>query len=87
IDKADFADAVIKYASLNPDDSWENLQVHPFYLGLCADVVLAERKRGIELLSSDFARIPKFENKTAELTDRLLMYVDREVRSADALQH
>ena len=87
IDKADLADAVIRYASVNPDESWENLQVHPFYLGLCADVVLAERRRGIELLSSDFARIPKLENKTAELTDRLLMYVDREVRSADALQH
>ncbi|MFM9267236.1 tetratricopeptide repeat protein [Tychonema sp. BBK16] len=82
IDKADLADAVIKYASVNPDDSWENLQVHPFYLGLCADVVLAERRRGVELLASDFARIPKLENKTAELTDRLLSYVDREVRSA-----
>jgi hypothetical protein len=82
IDKADLADAVIRYASVNPDESWDNLQVHPFYLGLCADVVLAERKRGIELLSSDFARIPKLENKTAELTDLLLSYVDREVRSA-----
>ncbi|MCW6053521.1 tetratricopeptide repeat protein [Lyngbya sp. CCAP 1446/10] len=82
IDLPDLADAVIKYASVNPDDCWENLQVHPFYLGLCADVVLAERRRGMELLSSDFARIPKLENKTAELTDRLLMYVDREVRSA-----
>ncbi|UNU24786.1 tetratricopeptide repeat protein [Microcoleus vaginatus] len=82
IDKADLADAVIRYASVNPDESWEKLQVHPFYLGLCADVVLAERKRGIELLSSDFARVPRLENKTAELTDRLLSYVDREVRSA-----
>jgi len=82
IDKADLADAVIKYASVNPDESWENLQIHPFYLGLCADVVLAERRRGIELRASDFARIPKLENKTAELTDRLLLYVDREVRSA-----
>jgi tetratricopeptide (TPR) repeat protein len=82
IDKADLADAVIRYASVNPDESWENLQVHPFYLDLCAEVVLAERKRGIELLWSDFARIPKLENKTAELTDLLLSYVDREVRSA-----
>ncbi|MEG4588891.1 hypothetical protein QUA54_27290 [Microcoleus sp. MOSTC5] len=82
IDKADLADAVIKYASVNPDESWDDLQVHPFYLGLCADVVLAERRRGIELLSSDFARVPRLENKTAELTDRLLSYVDREVRSA-----
>ena len=82
IDKADLADAVIRYASVNPDESWENLQVHPFYLGLCADVVLAERRRGIELLSSDFARIPKLENKTAELIDLLLKYVDREVRFA-----
>ncbi|MEG4623611.1 tetratricopeptide repeat protein [Microcoleus sp. w1-18aA5] len=82
IDKADLANAVIKYASVNPDESWENLQVHPFYLALCADVVLAERRRGIELLSSDFARVPRLENKTAELTDRLLSYVDREVRSA-----
>jgi tetratricopeptide (TPR) repeat protein len=76
------ADAVIRYASVNPDESWDNLQVHPFYLGLCAEVVLAERKRGIELLSSDFARIPKLENKTEELTDLLLSYVDREVRAA-----
>ena len=82
IDKTDLADAVIKYASVNPDDNWENLQVHPFYLGLCADVVLAERRRGIELLASDFSRIPKLENKTAELMDRLLLYVDREVRLA-----
>ena len=82
IDKADLADAVIRYASVNPDESSENLQVHPFYLGLCADVVLAERKRGIELLSSDFARIPKLEKKTEELTELLLSYVDREVRSA-----
>src|SRR4028118_1568116 len=81
IDKADLADAVIRYASVNSDESWDKLQVHPFYLGLGADVVLAQRKRGIELLS-DFARIPKLENKTAELTDRLLLYVDREVRSA-----
>jgi len=82
IDKADLADAVIKYASVNPDESWDNLQVHPFYLGLCADVVLAERKQGIELLSSDFARVPRLEDKTAKLTARLLFYVDREVRSA-----
>ena len=59
IDKADLADSVIRYASVNPDESWENLQVHPFYLGLCADVVLAERRRGIELLSSDWARDPE----------------------------
>src|SRR4028119_931326 len=82
IDKADLADAVIRYASVNSDESWDNLQVHPFYLGLCADVVLAERKRGFELLSSNFARIPKLEKKTEELTDLLLSYVDREVRSA-----
>jgi tetratricopeptide (TPR) repeat protein len=82
IDKADLAEAVIRYASVNSDESWDNLQVHPFYLGLCADVVLAERKRGIELLSSDFARIPRLEKKTEELTDLLLSYVDREVRSA-----
>ena len=82
IDKTDLADAVIRYASVNSDESWEKLQVHPFYLGLCADVVLAERKRGIEFLSSDFARIPKLEKKTEELTDLLLSYVDREVRPA-----
>ncbi|WP_293330111.1 hypothetical protein [Microcoleus sp. CAWBG58] len=82
IDKADLVDAVIRYASVNPDKNWEDLQVHPFYLGLCADVVLAERRRGVELLSSDFARIPKLENKTAALIDLLLKYVDREVRFA-----
>jgi tetratricopeptide (TPR) repeat protein len=79
IDKADLAEAVIRYASVNPDDSWENLQVHPFYLVLCAEVVLAERKLGNELLSSKFVQIPELGNKTAELTDLLLHYVDREV--------
>jgi tetratricopeptide (TPR) repeat protein len=82
IDKADLADAVIRYASVNPDESGDNLQVHPFYLGLCKDVVLEKRKQGIELLSSDFPRIPDLENKTEKLTNLLLSYVDREVRYA-----
>jgi len=82
IDKADLADAVIRYASVNPDDSWDNLQVHPFYLGLCKDVVLEKRKQGIELLSSDFAQVPRLENKTEKLTERLLSYANLEALSA-----
>ncbi|MGA9377689.1 MAG: hypothetical protein WBV73_02710, partial [Phormidium sp.] len=78
--QSDLVAALIKYASINPEE--KDLQVHPFYLGLCADVVLVERKRGITLQAADFAVIPKLENRTRELIDRLLRYVDQEVREA-----
>ncbi|MDF0555854.1 tetratricopeptide repeat protein [Kamptonema sp. UHCC 0994] len=74
--------ALIKYASVNPDEKSGELQVHPFYLGLCADVVLTEKIKGIELQAADFASIPKLEDKARELTERLLRYADREVKSA-----
>ncbi|HEY9849275.1 MAG TPA: hypothetical protein V6D28_07440 [Leptolyngbyaceae cyanobacterium] len=80
ITEANLVEALIKYASVNPQET--DLQVHPFYIGLCADVVLLERKRGNTLQAADFANIPKLEDKTAELINRLLRYVDREVRYA-----
>jgi len=80
ITEPDLVAALIKYASINSEE--KDLQVHPFYLGLCADVVLIERKQGITLQAADFAVIPKLENKTRELIDRLLRYVDEEVREA-----
>ena len=68
------AEALIDYASVAPDDA------HPFYLGLCGDVVLAAAKRGIQLSTSDFLNVPK--DKSKELRNRLLRYVDEDIRDA-----
>jgi hypothetical protein len=66
--------ALIDYASVAPNEA------HPFYLGLCADVVLAAAKGGIQLGATDFLKIPT--DKCKELINRLLRYVDEDVRDA-----
>lgn len=68
------AEVLIDYASVAPDDA------HPFYLGLCADVVLAAAKRGIQLSPSDFPNVPT--DKSKELRNRLLRYVDKDIQDA-----
>lgn len=74
ISDAALAEALIDYASVAPDDA------HPFYLGLCGDVVLAAAKRGIQLSTSDFLNVPT--DKSKELRNRLLRYVDEDIRDA-----
>jgi hypothetical protein len=61
--------ALIRYASVSPD------QVHPFYLGLCADLVLTAGNKGAMLRPDDFETIPELANRTRELIQRLLQYV------------
>jgi len=69
--------SLIRYASARRD------QVHPFYLGLCADVVLTAREHDdVFLQSDDFSDIPEISRKSHELTQRLLRYVDKEVWNA-----
>jgi tetratricopeptide (TPR) repeat protein len=50
---------------------------HPYFLGLCADVVLAATARGVALTPDDFEAGDDLEAKEARLVERLLKYVDR----------
>jgi tetratricopeptide (TPR) repeat protein len=56
--------------------------VHPLYLGLCADVVLAARAQGRVLTPDDFPTAPETPDKSRVLINRLLRYVDKEVEVA-----
>ncbi|MBW4545854.1 MAG: tetratricopeptide repeat protein [Symplocastrum torsivum CPER-KK1] len=81
LQKADVKDAalqqsLIDYASVAADE------VHPLYLGLCADVVLAARAQGNFLTPDDFPTAPETLDKSRELINRLLRYVDKEVEVA-----
>jgi hypothetical protein len=69
-------DRLVHYTQVAPGQS------HPFYLGLCTDVVLASITRGVPLTPQDFHTAPQLEARTAELLDRLLRYVDVHVESA-----
>ncbi|MBK1987511.1 tetratricopeptide repeat protein [Sphaerospermopsis aphanizomenoides BCCUSP55] len=65
--------SVIVYASVAAN------QVHPFLLGLCADVVLQAKEQKITLTPADFPKIPETVNKAEILINRLLKYADREI--------
>uniref|UniRef100_UPI0039C63306 tetratricopeptide repeat protein n=1 Tax=Calothrix sp. CCY 0018 TaxID=3103864 RepID=UPI0039C63306 len=71
ISNQDFQQSAIDYASAR-----EN-QVHPFLLGLCADVIL-QGKQGLNQLdiTADFGK------KAKQLINLLLKYVDREIEYA-----
>jgi tetratricopeptide (TPR) repeat protein len=56
--------------------------VHPFYLGLCVDVVRAANRRGESLTAQDFAEAKQVTDKTRELMNRLLKYIDEDTRDA-----
>lgn len=57
-------------------------EIHPFYLGLCVDIVQAAGAKGILLTPDDFAIDPKLIDKEQTLIDRLLKYVDAETKDA-----
>jgi tetratricopeptide (TPR) repeat protein len=81
LQKADIKDAalqqsLIDYASVAAEE------VHPLYLGLCADVVLAARAQGRVLTPDDFPTAPETPDKSKALINRLLRYVDKEVEVA-----
>ncbi|MEM9008791.1 MAG: hypothetical protein AAGE59_35435 [Cyanobacteria bacterium P01_F01_bin.86] len=70
-------DSLIVYASVVED------AVHPLHLGLCADVVLEAAHNGNSLSAANFATVPDaFDEKSAQLIERLLRYVDSDLRYA-----
>jgi tetratricopeptide (TPR) repeat protein len=79
IEDAELRASLIRYAQVAPGEPNE---IHPFYLGLCADIVLAARRKNQTLTTADFERQPEIEDKERELIDRLLSYVDDFTREA-----
>lgn len=58
-------------------------EVHPFYLGLCADLADAARRRGEPLALDPLpATGARRDDRGKALTDRLLRYVDQEIGMA-----
>jgi tetratricopeptide (TPR) repeat protein len=66
-------ECLVSYAQVNPG------QVHPLYLGLCADVVLAARDSGQVLTPNEFQSTKQAADKGTELIRRLLRYVDDDI--------
>lgn len=62
--------SLVTYAQIKPDE------VHPLYLGLCADIVLAAKRGGTEITAEEFREIPDVASKGRELMSRLRKYVD-----------
>ena len=76
ITDATLRQSLVAYARVEPD------QVHPLYLGLCADVVLAASGKDLTLTPADFRVTVQTADKGDELIHRLLRYVDVEVEYA-----
>ncbi|MEO0756227.1 MAG: tetratricopeptide repeat protein [Cyanobacteria bacterium J06648_16] len=71
------AESLMAYASVGPD------AVHPLHLGLCADVVLEAAAAGTPLTAESFATVPAaFAEKSEQLIERLLRYVNDDLRYA-----
>ncbi|PET28308.1 hypothetical protein CN518_24490 [Bacillus anthracis] len=67
-------DSILSYTEVAADE------YHPFYLGLCVDVVLQARSNEIELQAEDFKL--GAGDKAHTLVQRLLRYVDLEIEFA-----
>ena len=57
-------------------------EVHPYFLGLCADVALAAQRRGDRLDPASFDRSGELAGKQLDLARRLLAWVPAEVEYA-----
>ena len=68
--------SIVAYTSVAAD------QIHPYLLGLCADVALAAQAQGITFSASDFRVSPETINKEQMLIDRLLRYVNQDTAHA-----
>jgi ADP-ribosylglycohydrolase/tetratricopeptide (TPR) repeat protein len=68
--------ALVDYASAGPGE------VHPYFLGLCADVALAAQRRGGTLDPASFAQSEELTGKELALARRLLVWVPPEVEYA-----
>jgi ADP-ribosylglycohydrolase/tetratricopeptide (TPR) repeat protein len=68
--------ALAEYAAVGPGE------VHPYFLGLCADVALAAQRRGGELDPASFGQSDEIVAKQLDLARRLLAWVPAEVEYA-----
>jgi hypothetical protein len=57
-------------------------EVHPYFLGLCADVALAAQRRGDRLDPASFGQSGELAGKQLDLARRLLAWVPAEVEYA-----
>jgi tetratricopeptide (TPR) repeat protein len=51
-------------------------EVHPYFLGLCADIVIAAYERGEQLTPEEFKSVEQKTSKEAEIVNRLLRYLN-----------
>lgn len=77
IEEAELRQSLIAYTSFDGDS------VHPFLLGLCADLVRMAQEQGEALTSADFPSVSQtgevFNHKLGILVERLLKYTNREL--------
>ena len=73
VDDPDMRRCLVAYAQVAPDE------VHPLYLGLCADIAIAASDKGTPLTPRDFRNVPQAADKGKGLMDRLLRYVDEDM--------
>jgi tetratricopeptide (TPR) repeat protein len=76
VSDATMRDSLAKYAQV------ESGKVHPFYLGLCADLVFAASGQEESLTLEEFKSSEGIDIKGKKLTNRLLRYVGGEVEYA-----
>lgn len=57
-------------------------QVHPFLLGLCADVFLSSHEKPVQGEISEFGELMREQGKLGALINRFLRYVDRDIEYA-----
>ncbi|MGH9837983.1 MAG: hypothetical protein ACREEM_04290, partial [Blastocatellia bacterium] len=62
--------SLLKFSEEHPNE------IHPYLLGLCADVVLAARRSGVEITAEEFRDIPAVSEKGWSLMNRLRKYVE-----------
>jgi tetratricopeptide (TPR) repeat protein len=73
IEDSAMRECLVAYAQVEPG------QVHPLYLGLCADVVRAAQEKGETLTPEGFQSAKDTADKGTELMRRLLLYVDDDI--------
>ncbi len=78
IDDATMRGVVCRSAEVEPG------QVHPLFLGLCADIILEAAQSGVVLGPDEFAKSPKAADIGPALVARLIRYADPD--TADAVR-
>lgn len=73
IDDPVMRECLVAYSQVEPG------QVHPLYLGLCVDVVLAAKEAGKILTPEEFQSTKDTAEKGTELIRRLLIYADDDI--------